>query len=403
MVLPDDTIADLLVEAGTRIVLLVLDGLGGLAREPGGPTELEAASTPNLDLAAREGTCGLIEPVGAGITPGSGPGHLALFGYDPLRYTVGRGVLSALGIGFDLRPGDVAARGNFATLDDDGVVTDRRAGRLDSATGAELAELLAGIELGDVRLFVRPVKEHRFVLVLRGDGLSAALGDTDPQRTGTEPRPPEPLAEEAGTTARLVERFVEEARRRLRGREAATGVLLRGFATLPEWPGLRERFGLRAVALADYPMYRGVAQLVGMEVPEHGEGLDAAVTALGELWGGFDFFFVHRKQTDSAGEDGDFDRRVALLEDADAVLPRLFDLEPDVLVVTGDHSTPAVLGRHSWHPVPVLLWAATARADGVDGFGERQCRGGGLGSRFPAVELLPLALAHAGRLAKFGA
>jgi len=403
MVVPDETIAGLLLDSAARIVLLVLDGLGGLAREPGGPTELEAAVTPNLDRLAREGTCGLIEPVGAGVTPGSGPGHLALFGYDPLRYTVGRGVLSALGIGFDLRPGDVAARGNFATLDDDGVVTDRRAGRLASAIGAELAELLDGIELGDARLFVRPVKEHRFVLVLRGDGLSAALADTDPQRTGVRPKKPEPLADDAGATARLVERFVEEARRRLHGREAATGVLLRGFATLPDWPGVRERFGLRAVALADYPMYRGVARLVGMEVPEHGEGLDAAVTALAHLWDDFDFFFVHVKHTDSAGEDGDFDRRVALLEEADAVVPRLLDLGPDVLVVTGDHSTPAVLGRHSWHPVPALLWAATARADGADGFGERQCRGGGLGSRFPAVELLPLALAHAGRLTKFGA
>jgi 2,3-bisphosphoglycerate-independent phosphoglycerate mutase len=397
------TLTGLTQDADTKIVLLVLDGLGGLPREPDGPTELEAADTPNLDRLVQRSTCGLIEPVGAGITPGSGPGHLALFGYDPLRYTVGRGVLSALGIDFDLRPDDVAARGNFCTVDSEGRVTDRRAGRIGDDENAALCERLREIEVDGAELLVETVREYRLLLVLRGDGLAPDVADTDPQATGVEPHDPEPRSPDAEKTARIVAQFLEQARERLADQDRANMVLLRGFDQRPNWPRFGDTFALRAAAIADYPMYRGVARLVGMDVLQTEAGLDAHVETLKAHWGDFDFFFVHQKQPDSAGEDGDFERRVSLLEEADERLPRILDLEPDVLLVTGDHSTPAVLRQHSWHPVPALLWSKTARPDGTSAFSEAACRGGGLGPRLPATDLMSLALAHAMRLQKFGA
>lgn len=397
------TLAGLVQDADTKIVLLVLDGLGGLPQDTGGPTALEAAQTPTLDRLAGEGTCGLIEPVGPGITPGSGPGHLALFGYDPLSYRVGRGVLSALGIDFDLRPDDVAARGNFCTVDAEGRVTDRRAGRIDDDRNAELCRRLREIDVEGVELFVETVSEHRLLLVLRGEGLDGDVADTDPQATGVEPHRPTPRSPEAERTARVVARFLDEARGRLSEEEDANMVLLRGFDHRPDWPRFQRVFGLRAAAVADYPMYRGVSRLVGMEVLEDAPGVEAQVATLQKRWSDFDFFFVHDKRPDSSGEDGDFPRRVSVIEEADRHVSHLLDLEPDVFLVTGDHSTPAVLGRHSWHPVPALLWSKTARPDRLPSFSERTCRGGGLGPARPATDLMPLALAHARRLRKFGA
>ncbi len=398
-----ELLARLAQQAESRIVLWVLDGLGGLPVEAGGPTELEAARTPHLDRLAAEGICGLIEPVGPGITPGSGPGHLALFGYDPLTYEVGRGVLSALGIEVDLEPGDVAARGNFCTVDAAGDVVDRRAGRIGSDVGRRLCAKLAEVDLPGVQVDVQPVKEYRFVLRLRGEGLSGAVGDTDPQATGVPARRAEALADGAERTAELVGNFVEQAAEVLQDENPANMVLLRGFSTLPDWPRLPDVTGLRAAALADYPMYRGVARLLGMEVLASEAGTDARLDAAERAWADHDFFFLHEKPIDAAGEDGDFDRRVDLIERVDAAVPRLLALEPDVLVVTGDHSTPARLRAHSWHPVPVLLHAANVRPDAVERFSERACLAGGLGPRLPASALLPLALGHAGRLRKFGA
>ncbi|MFO8149053.1 MAG: 2,3-bisphosphoglycerate-independent phosphoglycerate mutase [Trueperaceae bacterium] len=398
-----ELLARLAQPAESRIVLWVLDGLGGLPVEAGGPTELEAARTPHLDRLAAEGIAGLIEPVGPGITPGSGPGHLALFGYDPLKYEVGRGVLSALGIGVDLQAGDVAARGNFCTVDEAGHVVDRRAGRIDSDVGRRLCEKLAEIELPGVQLDVRPVKEYRFVLRLRGEGLSGAVGDTDPQATGVPPSRAEALEAAAERTADLVRTFLGRAAELLQDDDPANMALLRGFSTLPDWPRFPDVTGLRAAALADYPMYRGVARLLGMEVLESEAGTEARIDAAERHWADHDYFFLHEKPIDAAGEDGDFDRRVDLIERIDAAVPRLLALEPDVLVVTGDHSTPARLKAHSWHPVPVLLHAASARPDAVERFSERACIAGALGPRLPAPALLPLALGHAGRLRKFGA
>lgn len=387
----------------SKLVLLVMDGLGGHPRKEGGATELEAANTPNLDKLALRGISGLHQPIGPGITPGSGPGHLALFGYDPIQYQIGRGVLSALGLDFALQPQDVAARGNFCTIDAQGRVTDRRAGRISTEKGQALCELLRSIELPGVTLFVEAEKEHRLLLVLRGEGLSAAVSDTDPQQTGVPPLPPQALTPTAARTAGLVQQFLAQARRRLADQHPANMLLLRGFAQHPDWPTFPALFGLRAAAIAAYPMYRGVAKLVGMEPLPTGEAVEDAFARLAERWNDFDFFFVHIKKTDSAGEDGDFERKVALIEAVDGQIPRLLDLQPAVLLVTGDHSTPAILGQHSWHPVPVLLWSKYCRPDRVEIFSERDCTAGALGPRFPTADLMPLALANALRLTKFGA
>jgi len=389
--------------ADTKIVLLVLDGLGGASSEKDGFTELETAHTPHLDEIAGQSLCGLHQPIGAGITPGSGPAHLALFGYDPVKYHVGRGVLAALGVDFDLQAADVAARGNFCTLDNGGVVQDRRAGRISSEKNQELLNLLDDIELPGAEVFLRVVKEYRFLLVLRGENLSEAVGGTDPQGVGKKPRDPEPLAPEAEHTAGLVARFVEQVRSKLADQHPANMVLLRGFSQRPDWPQMPEVCRLKAAGIASYPMYLGLAKLVGMEVLKAGENLADPFQVLEEAWADFDFFFVHLKPMDSAGEDGDFDRKVKLIEQADALVPRLFRLDPDVVIITGDHSTPAKLAYHSWHPVPVLLWSRHCRPDRVDRFGERALINGGLGPRFPAVDLMPLALANARRLEKFGA
>lgn len=386
-----------------RIVLLVLDGLGGLPRDSDGKTELEAAHTPHLDRLAQQGTTGLSSPIGYGITPGSGPAHLALFGYDPIRYEVGRGVLSALGIGFELQANDVAARGNFCTVDERGVIVDRRAGRIPSEKGAELCQLLDEIEIEGAETFVRPVKEYRFVLVLRSLGLSVRLPDTDPQQIGLRPLPAVAEVPEAQRTAELVNKWIADARALLMDKHPANMVTLRGFAQDPALPKFEEVFHLNAAAVAVYPMYRGVARLVGMHIIPVEHPISNEFRTVADNWHQHDFFFVHVKYTDSRGEDGDFEAKKAVIEEVDEALPILLDLKPDVLIVTGDHSTPSQLKSHSWHPVPTLIWApGTVRPDGAMAFGETECSRGGLGV-FPATELMRLGLAHALRLAKYGA
>lgn len=394
--------------AETKICLVVMDGLGGLPAAPGGPTALEAADTPNMDRLAAEGMCGLHEAVGPGITTGSGPAHLALFGYDPLEFQVGRGVMAALGIDLDLQPQDVAARGNFCTVDEEGRIVDRRAGRIATELNRELVGILREIRLPEVEVQIETVADYRFVLVLRGAGLSGAVTDTDPQRTGVPPKPPQPQEPQAARTAELVAQFVEQAGQKLAGqklagRSPANMVLLRGFSQRPNWPSMQAAFGMKAAAITVHPTYRGMARLVGMQVLPGARSLSEQMDRLEQHWADYDFFFIHAKDADLAGEDGDFGRKVAAIEAVDAALPRLLRLKPDVVAVTGDHSTPVPLKTHSWHPVPALLWAATARPDGVTRFGERPCMAGSLGPRFPAVELMPLMLAHALRIEKFGA
>ena len=401
-----DLMRSLTQPGDSKIVLLVMDGLGGLPKEPGGPTELEAASTPNLDRLAREGMLGLMHMVDIGISPGSGPGHLGLFGYDPVRYLIGRGVLEAVGIGLELTDRDVAARGNFCTVDNEGLITDRRAGRIPTEECARMVGLIEDITLAGVEVTVKPVRDYRFSLILRGDGLSDQVNETDPQKTGVKPFPVQPRDESSAAmrTADLANQWVDEVRKRIRGQHPANMVTLRGWSKEPGLPKFHDVFKLKAAALAVYPMYKGLASLVGMQLLHDLKDLEDQLRTLKDEWTSYDFFFVHHKYTDSRGEDGDFEAKIAEIEKVDKIIPRILDLRPDVLVVTGDHSTPSVLKSHSWHPVPILLWApgVTRSNPLVTGFGESQCLLGALG-QFRAKDLMSIITAHALRQIKFGA
>ena len=388
--------------SASKMVLLVIDGVGGLPHPETGKTELETARKANLNRIARESLCGLIDPIGPGITPGSAPGHLALFGYDPVRYNVGRGVVEALGIDWDLKPDEIAARGNFCTVDDNGIIIDRRAGRISTDMNTELCRLLDDITIDGTEISVRPVKEHRFVLILRGEDLFPELTDSDPQQAGLAPRTIEALSPQAERAAEIANEFVSQASSRLQHEPSANMLLLRGFSHRPTMPSLPEIYKLNPAAIATYPMYRGLARLVGMQVLPSGESITEQLDSLRRYYADYDFFFIHFKSTDARGEDGNFRAKVQAIEDFDDALPSLLSLDPEVLVITGDHSTPATLAGHSWHPVPFMLRSRWCRPDGVTEFSERACLAGGMG-RFPAAEIMPLAMANALKLDKFGA
>jgi len=386
----------------SRIVFLIIDGVGGLPHPETGKTELESAKKPSLNRMTSESVCGLIDPVGAGITPGSAPGHLAIFGYDPARYDVGRGIIEALGIDIELKAGDIAARGNFCTMDSRGIITDRRAGRISKEKNDELCQILNKIAIGGVEILVTPVKEHRFVLILRGEGLSPELTDSDPQQAGMIPGKIEALSPQARKTAGMANDFVSQVSVRLKDEPSANMVLMRGFSQRPDIPTMPEIYRLKPAAIAVYPMYRGLARLLGMQILPAGSNIAGQMENLHRHYEEFDFFFIHFKSTDSRGEDGDFEAKVRAIEEVDDALPALLKLNPDVIIVTGDHSTPATLATHSWHPVPFMLRSKWCRPDEVDEFSERACVAGGLG-RFPAVNIMSLAMANALKLKKFGA
>jgi len=392
----------LLQKNRSKIVMLVADGLGGLPQQPGGKTELETARTPHLDELARRGICGLSIPVKPGITPGSGPGHLGLFGYDPLKYVIGRGALEATGIGFELQGNDVAVRANFCTLDAAGKITDRRAGRIPTEESAPLARRLRDVKIPGVEVFVEPVKEHRFVVVFRAAGLGDKVHDTDPQETGVPPLQPKAMDAASQQTANIAAEFVTQATKLLASEKKANGLTLRGFAARPALPSYEQVYGLKAAAIAVYPMYKGLARLVGMDLVGQAQTLSDQMEMLHANYAKYDFFFIHFKYTDSTGEDGNFDAKVKRIEELDAVLPKITQLKPEVLIVTGDHSTPSMLKSHSWHGVPTVLAADHCRTDACQSFGESECVRGGLG-QFEAKNLMTLALANAGRLGKYGA
>jgi 2,3-bisphosphoglycerate-independent phosphoglycerate mutase len=397
-------ISELLLSNSTKIVFLIMDGLGGIQMEEGGKTELQAARTPHLDQLAEISSCGLLDPVGPGITPGSGPAHFALFGYDPIRYNIGRGILEATGIDFPLTEKDVVARINFATVDSGGKVTDRRAGRISTETNQRVCQKIRqGLKPGKgLEVIVETVKEHRGILVLRGEGLRGDIQDTDPEREGAPPLEAKALIPEAKETAARVQNILSQVKKILADEPKANMVLLRGFAKHTRYPSMKERYGLNSLAIATYPMYRGISRLVGMTVLPHVSNLEEEFKALEDNFPKYDFFFLHVKQTDSRGEDGNFDAKAAVIEAVDGYIPRVRALKPDVLVVTGDHSTPAKLASHSWHPLPVILHSNFCLIDEVKKFDEISCIQGALG-RMPSVDLLPLALANARRLNKFGA
>lgn len=400
MIFPDDLVLD----EGGRIVLVVLDGVGGLPDPATGLTELEAAATPNLDRLARGAALGQQLPVGHGITPGSGPGHLSLFGYDPVKYDIGRGVLSALGVGFAVKARDIAIRLNFATVDADGNITDRRAGRPSDDENRRLVKKLQENVKGPggISIFFESEKEHRAVLVLRGRQLNAELADTDPQETGVPPLPAKGLTPEAAETAELLQTVLDSAYDVLRDEPVANSILARGIDAYEPFPGFEERYRLNARAIAKYPMYRGVARLVGMDTARVPDSDAETVDVLADGFDDYDFHFVHFKAPDSRGEDGDFGAKVKAIESVDALMPRIEALKPDVILVTGDHSTPARMRVHSWHAVPFMIVSQWARPQPDAVFGERACARGELGT-VPGRELMTLALAHAQRLAKYGA
>ncbi len=381
--------------------MLVVDGLGGAPHPDTRKTELETARLPNLDALAARSATGLTTPVLPGITPGSGPGHMALFGYDPVKYLMGRGVLEALGSGIEMAAGDVAARGNFCTVDASGVITDRRAGRIPTAESAPLVVRLDAIEAHGVDVSVYPVQDYRFVLLMRGDGLSDAITGTDPQVEGAAPLESQPLSEDARKTADAVNRFSRSARTVLAGRERANMVVMRGFSGVPDLPDFGACYRLNPAAIAAYPMYRGLAQLVGMKIVPTGGDFDAELDTLEDVSADHDFIFLHYKPADAAGEDGDFDAKVRALEALDARIPRLLATDPDVLVVAGDHSTPAIVVGHSWHPVPLLIRSRYTLGEGVAAFSEPAFRAGSLGS-LAAENVMLLAMAHAEKLNKYG-
>jgi 2,3-bisphosphoglycerate-independent phosphoglycerate mutase len=393
---------ELSIKTDTKIVLVVLDGLGGLPHADTGKTELETANIPNLNALAARSICGLSDPVLPGITPGSGPGHLALFGYDPFKFLIGRGALEALGIDFDLKPGDIAARGNLCTLDEQGIITDRRAGRIATEKSRQIASQLNGIEIDGVKVIVEAVKDHRIVVVFRGEGLSDSVTDSDPQRTGLTPQLVSATNNSSERMAKIANGFLSQASKILANHHPANGLLLRGFSHVPHYPGFKDVYKLDACAIASYPMYRGLAKVVGMTIVRTGSTLDDEIQSLKNSYDKYDFFFLHVKATDAAGEDGDFSRKVSVLEDFDRHLPLIDELKPDVLIITGDHSTPATLAAHSWHSVPVLVHGKFCRPDRVSAFNETDCINGGLG-HIPACYLMPLAMANALKLEKYGA
>lgn len=395
-------VKNLAVKTGSKIVFIVLDGIGGHPSKPAGKTELETARTPNMDKLASNSILGLSNPIAPGITPGSGPGHLGLFGYDPFKCNIGRGVLASLGIGFPLKASDIAARINFCTADSKGFITDRRAGRIPTSLCAELVRELDKIIIKGVKIFVRPVRDYRASLIIRGKNLGGDISDSDPQKVGLKPKPLIGKDNASKRTIQIVNQFLLKAQKILSGKKPANMIMLRGFDKYKNFPSMAEIYKLNPACIAAYPMYKGVARLTGMEVLDTGETLNEEIAVLKKNFKRYDFFFFHVKKTDSAGEDGNFKQKVKIIEDFDRKLPEILSLKPDVLVITGDHSTPSILKSHSWHPVPLLIYSKYCRPDAAKKFGESDCLRGGLGI-INATEIMTLAMANALKLEKFGA
>ena len=400
-----ELIKNLAVKTESKIAMVIMDGLGGTIHPEKKLTELEAAKHPNLDALARISACGVQDPVGTGITPGSGPGHLGLFGYDPVKYLIGRGLLDTVGIDVPLTPKDLVARGNFSTLDlKKGILTDRRAGRIPTEKNRELCVKLSGMKVNGVEILAHAVKEHRVSIIFRGENLSDSLTDADPQKEGLPPTATQALDKNSQHAAEIVNEFLAKAREKLKGEDKANCLLLRGFSKMVNLPRFPDIYKLNPCAIAVYPMYRGLAQLVGMKVLKVlKEDLAGEFETLSQNWNSYDFFFLHFKATDSAGEDGNFDRKVAAIEEMDGNIPKLLDLKPDVVVVSGDHSTPTAFAAHSWHPVPTILYSKKVVYRGPERFTEYSCAREGILGKISSQDLMTLAMANAGKLLKYGA
>uniref|UniRef100_A0A7V6CEH3 Probable 2,3-bisphosphoglycerate-independent phosphoglycerate mutase n=1 Tax=Thermodesulfobacterium geofontis TaxID=1295609 RepID=A0A7V6CEH3_9BACT len=406
-----DILKALLKKSDSKILLIVLDGIGDLPVKEG-KTPLEVAKTPNLDILAKKSALGLHIPVDYGITPGSGPGHLGIFGYNPLKINIGRGVLEALGVGIELKETDVAIRGNFATVKyENGVpiVVDRRAGRIPTEENRRLINYLSShiSKIEDAQVILKSGAEHRFVVVFRFPHKVSSevetINDTDPQAVGKMPLKPKGEGEIAERVSRIADTFSQKVAELLKNEPKANYALLRGFSVKPDLETFEEKFGLKACCIATYPMYKGLASLVGMKIIDfEGETIKEEIETLKREWQNFDFFFLHIKKTDSAGEDGNFEVKTKIIEEFDSFLPEILALNPSVLCITGDHSTPCILKAHSWHLVPVLIYSPFVLGETSERFTEREALKGELGI-FYAYKLMPLLLAHAGKLKKYGA
>jgi 2,3-bisphosphoglycerate-independent phosphoglycerate mutase len=395
---------DLSIKNGKKIILLIMDGVGGIPLN--GKTALEAAEAKNLNELAKKASCGRTIPVAIGVTPGSGPAHFSLFGYDPVKYNVGRGILEALGIDVEVAKHDVVARGNFCTIDNNKIVTDRRAGRIPTEKNREIIKLLSENikEIEGVKIILYSGKEHRFVLKMAHPELSDKITDADPQKEGLPLKYPEPKVEgdKEKFTINIIKKFIDKSIEILKNSHPANGLLLRGFAEYPKIPSMQEIFKLNPAAIANYPMYRGLAKLVGMNVLDVGAEIDDEIETLKREWNNYDYFFVHIKKTDSYGEDGNFENKVKIIKKVDEILPEILSLKPDVIAITGDHSTPCKMEGHSWHPNPFMIYSDYIIPDDVEKFTERECAKGILGT-FESVDILPLLLANSFKLKKFGA
>ena len=409
---------DLVFDNDSKILFWVFDGIGGLPHPETNKTELETADIPAIDTFARMSSCGGLVPFGPGVTPGSGPGHLSIFGYPLDEFDLPRGVLEVLGadgayldgewVGrIDPRPTDLTMRGNFASLEIRGgqkVVSDRRANRIATEESRRVCELLSNeLQVEGYEVYVFPGKEHRFALLIRGAGLCGGLTDSDPQKSGIAPKEVEALVPEAEDAAKVANRVIKKATELLVDEPEANTVLLRGIGCAPDIPSLEELYGIKAAAIATYPMYKGIARLLGMDILEVGSMKhEDEVKTLEEHFDDYDFFYLHIKETDSVAHKGDFDAKVEIFESCDPIFDRALELDFDVVALTGDHCTPSVLSDHSWHPIPTALWSETVLSGGVEFFDERQVRQGTMGI-IESRDLMPLALAEAGRFNKFGA
>ena len=397
-----EQIKEISIKTPSKIVLLVMDGLGGLPDATTGKSELEMAHKPNIDRLAAKSNLGLAYPVQPGIAPGSGPGHLALFGYNPVTYLIKRGILEALGIGVEVKKGEIATRGNFCIADSNGIIVDRRAGRMPTEENAELCKLLSKIKIPGVEIQVHPVKDYRLVVVFSSPDLNDEVTESDPLVPGTAPLTVRALEPKAQKMANIANEFLAKAKEALKGKERGNMILLRGFSSYPHIPAMQDIYQLNPVAIAVYPMYRGLASLAGMKVVDAGNSLSDELDTLKKLWHDHDFFYVHVKATDAAGEDGDFQRKKKAIEDVDVLFPRIMALNPDVVIITGDHSTPSNMASHSWHPVPYMIYSKWVWPDNIEAFDERNCGRGSLG-RFQLEMNMVLAMANAQKLVRYGA
>ena len=395
-------IQDLVKPNNSKIIMLVVDGLGGLYNPDYGKTELEYANIPEIDNLAKQSDCGLTLPVLPGITPGSGPGHLSLFGYDPIKYTIGRGILEAIGISLNLNSSDVAARGNLCTIDHQtGLIIDRRAGRINSEKAKSIINQLDGLKYKNIKIEVHHVREHRFVLLLKGDGLENNITGTDPEIEGKVTLKSIANDSRSALTAECINYFNEQIKTILADRDTANMALLRGFSKIPDYPNISDKYKMKCAAIAAYPMYKGLAKLIGMSILDSGNSFQSEIETLKTNYDKFDFFFLHYKPADAAGEDGDFKQKVKSLEYLNGVLNQVLSLKPDTFILAGDHSTPSVMASHSWHPVPFLINSKLTYGSRIEEFTENQCRNGSIGN-IKATQLMLLALAHSDRLNKFG-